>query len=69
MDIHVTQKGSKGRVTKKKVNLMETQPTPHGRRVEPKIDAALRAKVAAASKAKQRKQVGYSIIVRSFLLQ
>ncbi len=56
--------GSKGRVSKKKVNLAATLPTPHGRRVEPKIDAALRAKVAAASKAKQRKQVG-SFICRA----
>lgn len=51
-----TEKSAKGRAQKKKFTVNETEPSPHGRRVEPKIDPALRAKAEAAVRAAQRKK-------------
>jgi hypothetical protein len=41
----------------KKVLMHETKPSPMGRRVQPVIDAAMRAKVDAAAAKKRRDQV------------
>ena len=48
-------KGGKGRGTKKIKD--ECLPTPNARRIEPRIDAAMRQKVAAVARAKSKAQV------------
>lgn len=53
----------KGKPRPKKMPMIETRPSPMGRRVEPVIDAALRAKVeAAAAKKLKAKVVLYLLI-------
>jgi len=47
----------KGKHRPKKLPMAETRPSPMGRRVEPVIDAALRAKVEAAAAKKQKAKV------------
>ena len=52
--------GLKGGLKPKKFALTETKPSPMGRRVEPRIDSAMKAKVqAAAAAAKRRKGVKF----------
>ena len=56
-------KGAKGRMIKGKSKaLIDTKPSPMGERVVPRIDPALKAKAAAATKSKQKKKVSSSIV-------
>ena len=43
----------------KKLMMAETKPSPMGRRIQPVIDAAMRAKVEAAAAKKRKDQVCY----------
>ena len=53
-------KTAKGRAKVQKITMDETKPS-FGRRIEPVIDAALKAKVEAAARAKSRKIVSMGI--------
>lgn len=53
---------AKGRKQPKKL-MLETKPSPMGRRVMPVVDAALRAKVEAAAAKKRKDQVSVNILL------
>ena len=56
-DVVQSVKTAKGRKSKKKIQLEETLPSPAGRRVEPRIDPSLRAKVEAIAAKKKKAEL------------
>ena len=59
IEIKKTSQSFKGRKQVLKIkSVMQTMASPHGRRVEPRIDPALKAKGEAQNRAKAKKTVG-----------
>ena len=55
VQVTTTAKSGKGRQRQKKISVEETLPSPMARRVEPRIDQAMRAKAEAAAKLRKKK--------------
>ncbi len=67
MGISATTKPAKGKGGRARKAAVETQPSPMGQRVVPRVDAALKAKVEAANARKKKQQVNANLNVNSFL--
>ena len=57
MEVVKNSKSQKGRKQQVKVKMFDIKPSPYGRRVEPRIDPALKAKSAAEARKKIKQAV------------